>query len=215
MFESVLITTSLSSVWVDLYAPFAVMAGMIYFLIAALVRSGRSRVLEESVALDNFGPPTRFRGTLTVEEDRTGNYLRLAGASKQNRRLRFYYRWVVGIGPQAIFDEVIFDRGRSSVEMKTKDKIRSLAFLELSAIRMRERAGGRSGGSIWHLELVSRNGKVIPFASSDWDDRKSGFERSAAVAKAVSEISHLPVEVKVAGNVWTHGWPPKRREIPT
>jgi hypothetical protein len=128
--------------------------------------------------------------------------------------LRFFYRWVAGFGRQAIFDEVIFDGDKVLVELKLKNKQTIASFSEFMAIGMREVAGGRGGGSVWHIELISHNGKATPFVTSVWGDRRAVFENTAPVAKAASEIMAIPVQVRVAGNIWTPGWPPKN-PVPT
>ena len=75
---------------------------------------------------------------------------------------------------------------------------------------MREVAGRRGGGSLWHVELVPQKGRPpIPFVTSRGGERRAMFENAAPVAKAVSAIMDIPVQVFVAGNVWTPGWPPK------
>ncbi len=117
-------------------------------------------------------------------------------------------RWL-GMERQAIFDEVEFDRAAGVVHLKRKDKNRIAHFSEFSAIRMREIAGHRGAGSVWHVELVPCKGRATPFVTSVRGDRKAAFEHTAPVAKAASAIMKVPVQVFVAGNVWTPGWPPK------
>jgi hypothetical protein len=124
------------------------------------------------------------------------------------RRTQFLYRWLIGNGPQAIFDEISFDGLRGLALLKKKGSLATVRFSELSAIQMREVGAGR-GGSLWHIELIPQKGKAIPFVTSEIGDRREEFERTAAVAKAVSAIVTVPVYVFVAGNVWTPGWPPK------
>jgi hypothetical protein len=65
--------------------------------------------------------------------------------------------------------------------------------------------------SLWYLELIPHKGRAVGFATSASGDRKTMFERSAAVAKAASLIASVLVQVFVAGNVWTAGWPPKKK----
>jgi hypothetical protein len=126
--------------------------------------------------------------------------------------LQFKYRWL-GTGRQAIFDEVTFDRARGVVEFKSKSKLTTIAFSEFSAIRMREMAG-KPLVSLWHVELMPLKGKAIPFVTSGSTERKASFDQTAPVAKAVSAIVAVPVQVFVAGNVWTPGWPPKNPPHP-
>jgi hypothetical protein len=57
--------------------------------------------------------------------------------------------------------------------------------------------------------MISQKGKTFPFVTSARGDREAGFENTASIAKAASAITALPIQVFVAGNVWTPGWPPK------
>ncbi len=196
--------------WFDLYVPFLVMAVMIILVIATFVRQGRHAVLEEIVANDDLGPPETFRGTLVVEENRPASYLRLHNSTRAARAWHFWYRWVAGAGPQANFDEVTFDASLQQIELTKKEERTTFRSSEIAAIRLRERGAGKSG-SAWYLELIACEGRPIPFATSAMGDRQTMFERSAAVAKAAARILSVPVQVVVAGNVWTWGWPPKRR----
>jgi len=150
----------------------------------------------------------RLVHTLGVEENRPNFFLRLVKNSKE-QRLQFLYCWVIGKGRQANFDEVTFDASRRSVELARKNKRSDMPFSEFSAVRMREDA--RRYVSVWHVELVSSKGPRLLFLSSDCEERQTGFERTASIAKAVSTIMSLPVQVFVDGKVWTHGWPPKKR----
>ncbi|MFZ3201523.1 MAG: hypothetical protein ACLQMT_12840 [Candidatus Acidiferrales bacterium] len=187
-----------------------IVAGVIVLLaILWYVREGRNSALEDILAQSEFGSPDGFQGTLSVAEYQPKTYLRLSEGSTASRRLKFYYRWVVGKGRQAVFNEVTFDGFRHLVQLKRKDEYTETAFAEFSALRMREVAAGRGGGSLWHIELLPRDGRAVPFVTSVWGDRRAAFEHAAALAKAVSAITALPVQVCVAGNVWTPGWPPK------
>lgn len=173
------------------------------------VREGRNSTLEDILAQSEFGSPSVFHGTLSVAEHQPQTYLRLSKDSPATRRRQFYYRWVIGKGRQAVFDEVTFDGFRHLVGLKRKDKCKEAGFTEFTAIRMREVAMGRGGGSLWHIELLPREGRAIPFVTSVIGDRRAAFEHTATLAKAVSAIMAVPVQVCVAGNVWTPGWPPK------
>lgn len=195
--------------WTDLYGPLLVMAAIIAAVILVFVRGGRNQALEDSLAHDEFGPATAFRGTLLVEENRRGEFLSMARQTAEARWLQFWYRWIVGSGPPAVFDQVTFDGARRTLEMKKKDHVTELSFSECAAVRMKERAG--RGVSLWNLDVLKSDGKAIPLVASVLGERKSSFERSAAVAKAMSEVIGVPVQVSVAGNVWTPGWPPKPR----
>src|ERR1700741_1913312 len=195
--------------WVDLYGPIILLAAIIFLVVLVLVRGGRNYTLEQTVALDEFASPSEFHGTLVANQ--IGSRLQLSSSTKEARRLRFLYRWIMGSGPQAKFDEVAFDGPRGLVEMRAGDKLTSRRFSEFSTLRLRERSAGRGGGSLWHLELIQCDGKAIPFVSSAIGDRKFMFEQTAAVAKAISVITSLPIQIFVAGNIWTPGWPPKSR----
>jgi hypothetical protein len=199
----------------ELYGPFAVLAAVIALAILWYLREGRHAALEQIVVHGNFGSPAAFRGTLVVVENRSGNYLRLAMSTKAARGWQFWYRWIVGSGRQSNFDEVTFDGSRQEIALTKKGKHTAFRFSELSAIRIRERRADKHGGSLWYLELIPHKGRAVPFATSASGDRKTMFERSAAVAKAASLIASVPVQVFVAGNVWTAGWPPKKKVTTT
>jgi len=192
--------------FVDVIGPFAILAVILACLVVVFVRQGRNHVLEEIVEHGKIGPTDSFHGTLAVEENSPNFFLRLRKNSEE-QRLQLLYRWVIGVGRQAGFDEVTFDGSRRSVELTRKNKSKNVPFSEFSAVRMRENAGKHV--SVWHVELVSLHGPHLLFLSSEREDRQRGFERTASVAKAVSAIMSLPVEVVVDGKVWTHGWPPK------
>jgi len=196
--------------WFDLYGPSVLIAVMIALLIAIFARQGRHAVLEEIVANDNLGPPEAFRGTLVVEENRPGSYLRLRNSTREARAWHFWHRWVAGTGPQAKFDQVTFDAPLQQIELARREKRTTFRFSEIDAIRLRERGAGKSG-SAWYVELIPHEGKAVPFATSAVGERQTMFEQSAAVAKAAARIAAVPVQVVVAGNVWTWGWPPKKR----
>jgi hypothetical protein len=196
--------------WFDLYGPFAILAVIIILVILVYLREGRHPILEQIVARSDFGSPAAFQGTLAVEEYRSSIYLRLSKSTREARAWQFWYRWLVGIGRQPNFDEVTFDASRQEIKLTKEEKHTMFGFSEVSAIRVRERGAGKNGGSLWYLELVSRvEKKAVPFATSASGDRQTMFERSAAVAKAAALIVSVPVQVVVAGNVWTAGWPPK------
>ena len=201
--------------WMELYGPFLVLAVIIALTILVIVRGGRNYALERSVEQSEFGSPTAFRGTLVVEESQPGAYLRLRKSTKEARRLQFWYVWIIGSGRQARFDQLIFDGARRSVEMAARNKLTNVPFSEFSAVRMRERAVRRGGGSLWHLELLRKDGRVTSFVSSAMGDRQGMFEQTASVAKVVSKLMGIPVQVFVAGNTWTPGWPPRNRATST
>jgi len=188
--------------------PFLLIAALIFLALFWFLREGRNAALENQLTRTDFGSPLDFHGTLAVEEHKPGSYVRFSKSTDEAQNLQFKYRWLVGIGPQAIFDEVTFDRSRHVAELKKKNS-QTLGFSDFKAIRMREVAGGRDSGSYWHVELIPHKGKPTPFLTSQRGDRRATFENSAPVAKAVSAIMDLPVQVYVAGNVWTPGWPPK------
>lgn len=192
----------------DAIAPFLVMVVIMILAILWYLREGRNSALEIRLLRNHLGSPLDFQGTLAVADHRSGSYIRLSKSTKEARRLQFTYRWLVGIGRKAIFDEVVFDRSQQVVQLKKRSS-QSFEFSDFRAIRMREVAGGRGGGSIWHVELILQKGKPIPFLTSRTGERRTTFQYTAPVAKAVSEIMEIPVEVFVAGNAWTRGWPPK------
>ena len=186
---------------------------LLILVIVASLRECRNSALENFVVENELPLPAVFHGTLAIEQHSPGSYLRLRMSTTPARRLQFRYRWLEGIGPQAIYDEVAFDRPQATVALRRKDKARIANFQEFSAIRLREVAG-RSLVSLWHLELVPRKGRPEPFISSARGDRQAMFEHIAPIAKSVSAIMGVPVQVVVAGNVWTPGWPPKQHGTP-
>jgi hypothetical protein len=190
-----------------------VVAGVItILLLVMLLRQGRNAALEQIVAEREFKAPLGFMGTLAVEEYKPGVLLRLARSTNAARNLQWRYRWL-GVGRQAMLDEVSFDRYAGVVRLRKKDTETSASFLEYSAIRMREVTAGRGGISTWHVELVRRAGRITPFVTSVSGSRQASFEHTAPVAKAAAEIMQVPIQVWVAGNVSTPGWPPKRSQI--
>jgi hypothetical protein len=208
MLASVTMALLWSSDSVDAIEGLVVAAVIAVLAILWYLREGRNSALEQVLVQSEFGSPAAFRGSLAVEEYKPGNSLRLCKSTTAARILQLKYRWL-GMGRQAIFDEVTFDRARGVVELKRKKKYTTASFSEFAAVRMREVAGHRGAGSIWHVELVPHKGRPTPFVTSVRGDRRTMFEHTAPVAKAVSEIMASPVQVFVAGNVWTPGWPPK------
>jgi hypothetical protein len=190
----------------DVILPFAVLALLIFIAVSWYVREGRNPILEDMVQRDEFGSPRAFSGTLSVEREDPGHFLRLSKSTQSNRWLQFRYRWL-GTGKQANFDEVDFDGFRGIVAGKRGNDRMETRFSEFSAIRMREFAN--ETGSGWYIELIPQRGIVFPFVASEVAERQTSFKETAALAKAVSKIMLLPVQVHVAGNVWTPGWPPK------
>jgi hypothetical protein len=192
---------------IDVFGPFVVLVVIIFVVVVVYLRQGRNHVLEKMIAQREGGALAAFRGTLSVEESRP-SFLRLCKSTAEARNLQFQYRWLVGKGRQAIFDEVTFDAPRHLVELKRKGKSNSASFSEFAAVRMRE-VSGKYGISIWHVELIPRKGTAIPFVTSDRGYRETSFERTAPLAQVVSAIMSIPVHVVVDGGVWTPGWPPK------
>jgi hypothetical protein len=191
---------------VDVIAPFAALAFIIFLAVSWYVRQGRSPVLEDMVQRGEFGSSRAFSGTLSVEREEPGRFLRLSKSTKSNRWLQVRYRWF-GMGKQANFDEVDFDGLRGTVVTKGRNGQTEMRFSEFSAIRMREFANDTGSG--WYIELIPQRGFVLPFVDSEVAARETSFKKTAAMAKAVSKIMLLPVQVHVAGNIWTPGWPPK------
>jgi len=193
---------------VDVIVPFAVLALFTFLAVSWYVRQGRNPVLEDMVQREEFGSPGAFSGTLSVEREEPGRFLCLSKSTKSNRWLQIRYRWF-GMGKQANFDEVDFDGLRGTVAAKRGNDRTETRFSEFSAIRMREVSGGKGGGSLWHVELIPQRGGALPFVTSEVAARQDSFKETAAVAKAISKIMMLPVQVHIAGNIWTPGWPPK------
>jgi hypothetical protein len=196
----------------DVIVPFAAIAVLLFTVIVTYLRQSRNRVLEEIVERGELGSMATFRGTLAVQENRSG-FLRLTKDSK-GQRLQFLYRWIIGLGRQAVVDEVTFDASLQSVELSRNNEKKSVAFSDFSAIRMREAAAShriRTQVSLWHVELIRVKGSGLLILSSERGNRQRAFEETAAVARAISMIMYRPVQVVVDGNVWTPGWPPKNR----
>jgi hypothetical protein len=197
----------------DAIWPFVLLVTIIFFVVLWYFREGRNSVLETQLIRGELGSPLDFHGTLVIVEHRPGSYIRFSKSTKEARLLQLKYRWLLGLGRQATFDEIVFDRSQRAVESKGKSS-KSFKFSDFKSIRMREVAGGRGGGSIWHLELIPQKGRAIPFLTSQSGDRKATFENTAPVARAVSAIMEVPAQVFVAGNVWTAGWPPRSATDP-
>lgn len=192
---------------VEFFSLFA--AILVFILVVALTahfRQQRNEVLERWIAMGKCGPVSSFEGTLGVEQT-SPTFLRLA-STEEARRLQFKYRWLSAIREQASYDEVIFDASRHLIELRHKDKLTSVPFGRFSAVRMRE-LSQQEAGSLWHFDLVGAEGRNVLFVSSARGDRRTMFENSAGLARAISGITSLPVQVVVSGNVWTPGWPPK------
>jgi hypothetical protein len=195
------------SEYFGLIAMFAIIVFILSVALTTHFRQGRNEVLEEWIALGKCGPATSFEGTLNIEENRPG-FLRLSKSTDQAKRLQFQYRWLSAVREQAGYDEVIFDGSRAVVDLRKKDRVSILPFAKFSAVRMRELSQSEAG-SLWHFDLVAAEGKNVLFATSARGNRRLIFENSAGLAKAISAITSLPVQVVVSGNVWTPGWPPK------
>lgn len=186
---------------VDLYGPLAIIPVLLFFVIGVLRRTRRNTELENFITLGQCQPLLTFRGTLAVEENESGKILRLAKTTAEAKQLQFVNRWLIGVGQQAVFEEVTFDRSTGLVTLNSGRTQRTMRFSEYSAIRMRE-VGGKQG-SLWHVELLPTTGRAIPFVTSQTGDRQASFEHAAPLARAVSSITGLPVEVVVDGKVWT------------
>jgi hypothetical protein len=186
--------------------PLAVVAIFLSIAIPAYGRQGRNAVLEGMIGSGEVAPLVVYRGTLVVADHKPGYFLRLVKDSDASR-LQLKYRWITGVGPQAIFDEAVFDNSHRTVELVRNNEKTSRPFSEFNAIRMRESSGEH--GSLWHIELVPPRGKSLLVLTSERQERRAGFERTGAVAKAIAAIVCTPVQVVVDGNAWTPGWPPK------
>jgi hypothetical protein len=193
----------------DAMGPLIILIVFVVLVILWYVREGRNPVLEQMLTLKNFGPPEAFRGNLIVEEHRPSAYLRLGKSTRESRWLHFKYRWLMGQGRQAVFNEVTFDRSTGIIDLQKNDSRQTLPFSAFVAIRMRETAASRSHVSVWHIDLIPQNGRVIPIVTSVHGYREAVFEHTAPLLKAISAITGLPMQAYVAGNVWTPGWPPK------
>src|ERR1700741_5162 len=114
---------------VDLLFPLAVIAIYLSIAIPAYRRQGRNAVLEGMIGSGEVAPIVAYRGTLTVDDYKPGVFLALRKDSDASR-LQFKYRWITGVGPQAIFDEVIFDNAQRAVELVRNNQKTSRPFSE-------------------------------------------------------------------------------------
>jgi lipopolysaccharide export LptBFGC system permease protein LptF len=190
----------------DLALPVAVLVFIIVGVLRIHFRQGRSEVLEQWIAQGKCGPIFSFEGTLTVEQASQG-FLRLTKTAEAGR-LQFKYRWLSAIREQSDYDEVTFDIRQHLVELKRKNKVTRLPCGNFSAIRMRE-ISQENSGSLWHFDLLARDGKYVMFVSSARGNRRVMFENSAGLAKTISDITTLPAHVVLSGNVWSSDWPPE------
>lgn len=190
----------------DVHLILFVLLFVFILMISFMVRrhGGRSQVLEQWIAQGKCGPITSFEGTLAVEQTSPG-FLRLV-KNEEASRLQFRYRWLSAIREQAGYDEVTFDKSQHVVELKKKEKITRLPFGKFSAIRMRE-LFHEDIGSLWHFDLVEAKGKYVMFVSTARGNRRMMFENSAGLAKAISDITLLPVQVELSRHVWDPDWP--------
>lgn len=174
-------------------------------VISLMVRrhGGRSQVLEQWIAQGKCGPITSFEGTLAVEQTSPG-FLRLV-KNEEASRLQFRYRWLSAIREQAGYDLVVFDSKQHVIELTKKEKVTRLPFGNFSAIRMRE-ISQQEAGSLWHFDLVEAKGKYVIFVSTARGNRRMMFENSAGLAKAISDITLLPVQVELSRHVWDPDW---------
>jgi hypothetical protein len=195
-------------VWLLVAAVFAA-------LLAVQWHGGESRdyLLEQRIPYISLRSPEGFVGTLTVEQHSPGQYLRLSNRSERCQELQFQYRWLIDLGSKIDFEEVTFDAVSGVVELTTKHDQMDYEFSALSTIRMKEAYSW--GDTLWQIELVPAQGKPILIAASDRSPSRQGlFERTAPLAKVLSDITQLPIQVFVARNVWTYGWSPKENRLP-
>ena len=157
---------------INVVGPFALIAVLIIIVVGVCLRQRRNHVLEELIKHGQVASVAAFRGTLAVAESRPDFFLRLC-KDADGRRLQFQYRWLTGVGRQAVFDEVTFDCSRRSIEFTRNKKPTITSFSEFSAIRMREIAGKHA--SIWHVELVPYRGRRLLFLNSERGDRQTRF----------------------------------------
>ncbi|HET7440095.1 MAG TPA: hypothetical protein VFJ47_02245, partial [Terriglobales bacterium] len=113
---------------IEVFGPFVLILAVIFIAIQVYLREGRNPVLEGMIEHGEIGPLTRFRGSLDIEEHRPGVFLRLSKKSRLAGQLQFRYRWLVGIGPQARYDDVTFDVSKGSVELTDRGKRTTLNF---------------------------------------------------------------------------------------
>lgn len=181
---------------------------VLILVIAVLVRrhGGRNEVLEQWIADGKCGPITSFEGTLAVEQSSPG-FLHLV-KNEQAGQLQFRYRWLSFISEQAGYDEITFDGKVHVIELKTKDRVTRMPFGRFSALRMRE-IYQEDSGSLWHFDLVESRRKYVLLVSSARGDRRMKFENAAGLAKTISQLTSLPVQVELSRNVWTPNWPPE------
>ena len=190
----------------DTFAALVVLVFIFAGIVRIHLRQARNQVLERWIAQGKCGPISSFAGTLAVEQAGQG-FLRLV-KTDEAQRLQFKYRWLSAIREQADYDQVTFDVKQHLVELKKKDKVTCRPFGNFSAIRMRE-IYQENSGSLWHFDLLARNGRYLMFVSSARGNRRMMFENSAGLAKTISEITALPVQVVMSGNVWSPDWPPE------
>jgi len=190
----------------DLIAVFVILAFIILVYVTQHMRQGRNPALEQWIAAGKCGPASSFEGTLTVEQTGQG-FLKLTRDDEAGR-MQFRYRWLSAIREQADYDEVTFDASQHVVELKKKSKVNRMPFGRFAAIRMRE-LSQQEAGSLWHFDLVETERKYVVFLSSARGNRRMMFENSAGLAKAISVITSLPVQVELSRSVWTPGWPPE------
>ena len=200
-----------ASDYLDAVGGLVVAGAIAILLLVVFLRQGRNARLSRSSHSENRERPSGSWAPWPWK-NKPGVLLRLAKSTKDARNLQLRYR-LLGVGRQATFDQVSFDRYASVVRLKKKGKETSASFLQYSAIRMRETFTGRGGVSTWQLELVPRAGRATPFVTSASGFRQASFEHTAPVAKAAAEIMQVPIHVCVAGNAWTPGWPPKLSQI--
>jgi len=203
----------LTSDFLDLYGPLIVLAVIIVTLISIFKRQGRNAVLEQMLSVGDFGSPEAFHGRLVVQEHRQGVYLQLGPDSVPTTWWKAFNRSMLDLNYRPLFvapiREATFDGRSCQITLRTKKSTKTAGFGEFTAIRMREFALGRSLTSVWIIELIPQKGKAIQITASPAGSREASFNYTAPVVKAISAITGLPIQVHVAGNVWTPGWPPK------
>ncbi|HYL69486.1 MAG TPA: hypothetical protein VEX69_09990 [Candidatus Limnocylindria bacterium] len=199
--------------WSDGLDGLIAIAVILAVIIALHIRQGHNAALEQTLAEHDFGSPETFRGNLIVREHRSGVFLKLGPDTTQVTWWRQLFRRILAPKLRPLFvapiQEADFDGSLRQVTLRTKNDSRVVRFDEFSAIRMREFAAGKSLTSFWTVELIPHKGRPIRIVESPRGSREAAFNHTAPLLKSISAITGLPMQVHVAGNVWTPGWPPK------
>jgi hypothetical protein len=199
--------------WPDGLDGLIAIAVILALVVAIYIRQGHNTVLERMLAENDFGLPEVFRGNLIVIDYRPRVFLKLGPDTAPVTWWNRVSRWIWAPKFRPLFvapvQEADFDGSARQITLRTKKGSRLARFNEFSAIRMREFPAGKSLTSFWIIELIPQKGSRIRIVESPHGGRQAAFEYTAPLLKAISAITSLPMQVHVAGNVWTPGWPPK------